>query len=307
MPTSAPTSSPTEPTLYAARAQEVEVVTAGASSVGRQRSRNEDQFLIATLQRALHVKSSSMGRQTGPLMPGEVQGTLLVVADGMGGQGGGDVASSIAVRSVVEELCRSMAWFDAGRGNHPGRDSLPGVRNGLWSAVSHGEREVRRAAAQGVGSRDMGTTLTIAYVHFPKLYLAHVGDSRCYLQRAGKLMRLTRDHTVAEKLREEQRVEVAVDSQWDHVLWNAVGGGDSGMARPDMASHDLYLDDVLLLCSDGLTKHVSEARIGELIDAIGEPAALTAQLVKEANVAGGSDNITVVVARCVEVQPRRAD
>jgi serine/threonine protein phosphatase PrpC len=306
MSTTEPTStrSPnTEPTVYAAHAQAIDVVSAGASSVGQKRPRNEDQFLIATLQRTFHVKSSSMGRQTGPLSPSEVQGTLLVVADGMGGQGGGDVASQIAVRSVVEQLCSSMSWFDTGRTQGMARDSLPGVRNGLWSAITHGERQVRRAAQHGKGARDMGTTLTIAYLHFPKLYLAHVGDSRCYLQRAGQLVRLTRDHTMAEKLREEHQEEVGPDSQWHHVLWNAVGGGDGTAARPDMAAHDLALGDSLLLCSDGLTKHVSEERMAELMAAIEDPAALTAQLVKEANLAGGSDNITVVVARCRAAAP----
>jgi protein phosphatase len=275
----------------------VEVDVAGVTSVGRERHVNEDQFLIATLQRTLNVRSASEGIDARSWLPGSVEGTLLVVADGMGGHGGGDVASAIAVQAVAEYLCGVMPWFDANGPVQEPRESLPGVRAGLQEAVEQGHREVRRAAMHGVGTVSMGTTLTIAYAHFPQLYVAHVGDSRTYLHRAGNLRRLTRDHTLAERLREHGQ-DVGPSSRWHHVLWNAVGGGEqSSRPQADIKRARLHPNDTLLLCSDGLTKHVSDDRIAEVLEQdiwAGDAAAL---LASDANEAGGTDNITVVVAR----------
>ncbi|MCC6528179.1 MAG: serine/threonine-protein phosphatase [Polyangiaceae bacterium] len=271
---------------------------AGATSVGLARERNEDQFLIACLERTLRILGTSVGVDTSRWGARNTVGTLLVVADGMGGQGGGDVASSVAVHSVAEYLCSVMPWFDRPGASGQRRDSLPGVRTGLAAAVAQGERAVQQAAEARVDAPKMGTTLTIAYAHYPLLYLAHVGDSRCYLWRQGALFQLTRDHTVAEQLRQRLGQEVDVDPQWHHVLWNAVGAG-SPEAQPDIRRHRLAPNDVLLLCSDGLTKHVPDERIAELLAAPDRAATRASSLVHEANLGGGSDNITAVVAHCI--------
>jgi protein phosphatase len=279
---------------------EFELDASGATSVGRERSRNEDQFLIATMHRNLHVHSSSVGEAAGTWLPGSVEGTLLVVADGMGGHGGGDVASTVAVRAVSEYLCGVMHWSELAQTSpRPRADSLPGVREGLRSAVVLGDREVRRAGLKKGGSPDMGTTLTMAYVRFPLVYVAHVGDTRCYLLRGGELKQLTRDHTLAEELRERAGPDVGDAAAWEHILSNALGGGDGVMARPDLLRHRLEMNDVLLLCSDGLNKELDDSQIAEHLSAMDNAADASVRLVAAADAAGGSDNITAVVARCV--------
>jgi protein phosphatase len=143
----------------------------------------------------------------------------------------------------------------------------------------------------------MGTTLTMAYVVWPRLYIVHAGDSRCYLYRNSKLRQMTRDHTVAQKFVEAGMLteEEAEESRWINILWNCVGGADE--VRPEVYRVDLTVGDCLLLCSDGLTKELADEQIaGWLADRKGAETACQ-QLIEAANQAGGSDNITVVVAR----------
>jgi protein phosphatase len=287
---------PTSPQVTIRRKQTVALDTAGATSVGKERSRNEDQFLIATLERHLHVHASSLGEDG---LPGAAEGTLLIVADGMGGHAGGEVASRVAVRAVAECICSVIPWFDAAHPPRARQDSLPGMREGLSYAVAASDREVRRAGTQGDGSPDMGTTLTIAYVRFPRAYVAHVGDSRCYHWQKGQIHRLTRDHTLAEQLRDQVGEQAESATAFQNVLWNALGGGATIEARPDLDRVILAPDDALLLCSDGLTKHVDDERIAAILAGAKSAEETCEQLVAEANAGGGSDNITAVVARFV--------
>ncbi|HKY35166.1 MAG TPA: protein phosphatase 2C domain-containing protein [Polyangiaceae bacterium] len=262
----------------------------GLTDVGRVRHTNEDAYLIATLQRSIVVHDASpAGRGW---FPGEAAGTLLVVADGMGGQGGGDVASRVAVSTVSSYLLNWMPWGSAGQAQ---RGSLPGVRDQLSSAVVAGDETVRRTGAKS-GAPRMGTTLTMALVLGVKLYVAHVGDSRCYLLRAGALRRLTTDHTMAQRVAEASHEPLAPDSQLHHILWNALGATEDA-PQPEIVKLPLEPSDLILVCSDGLTKHVTDAEIAAVL---GSPAPLAERckiLVGRANAGGGTDNVTVVVAR----------
>jgi protein phosphatase len=148
--------------------------------------------------------------------------------------------------------------------------------------------------------KGMGTTLTMAYLIWPRMYLVHVGDSRCYLFRDGTLRQLTRDHTVAEMCAEqgEMEAEEAESSRLSNVLWNFVGG-DSDDLSPEVHRAELRRNDSLLLCTDGLTKCVEDAQIAERL-AGGEPSDVVCQqLVSDAINEGAPDNTTVVVARLV--------
>jgi protein phosphatase len=128
--------------------------------------------------------------------------------------------------------------------------------------------------------------------------LVHVGDSRCYLLRERKLHQVTKDHTVAQNLIDEGTLgeEEAARSQWLNVLWNAIGRGAEEL-RPELMTIELELGDVLLLCSDGLTKHVADGEIARLLALPESEETTCRRLVAAANDAGGSDNVTVVVAR----------
>jgi PPM family protein phosphatase len=151
-----------------------------------------------------------------------------------------------------------------------------------------------KTAAAGTQTPAMGTTLTMCLVLWPVLYVAHVGDTRCYLLRSGKLTRLTTDHTLAQKIATAD-APVDPESQLNHVLWNSLGGS-AEIPQPEMAKIDLELGDRLLLCSDGLTKHVSDEQIAACLSTEVPNPAKCARLVEYANAGGGSDNVTVVVA-----------
>ncbi len=267
----------------------------GATSVGRVREKNEDQFVVAQVDSRVHVADSSLALRPpahDDHLPAATAPMLLDVADGMGGHGGGDVASALAVQTVVDELA---SFVPDPRPGH--RGSLPGVRAKLTSAVRHGDDEVRHAADAGNGARGMGTTLTIAYVIERTLYVAHVGDSRCYLLRAGTLYQLTKDHTVAEEMGVSLGEQLPASSPWHHVLTNAIGASEETSASPEVRRLDLYPGDVLLLCSDGVTKHLGDDDLASCLGASEAAATIARRIVAEADTRGGTDNSTAVVAR----------
>ena len=278
----------------AAKAQPC-IDAAAMTDVGRARPLNEDAYLIATLQRSMVVHDTSPASARGWFAGGPA-GTLLMVADGMGGQGGGEIASRVAVNAVVSYLLNVMPWATPPVAAIPVRDdaSPPGVRSQLASALVAGDSTVKTTGVQ-TGAPDMGTTLTMALVLWPVLYVAHVGDTRCYLLRSGTLSRLTTDHTMAQKLAEGAAEPVDPNSHLHHILWNSLGGSDQ-LPKPEMTKLGLELGDVLLLCSDGLTKHVSDPEIATLLGADEPNDVRCAKLVALANAQGGSDNVTVVVA-----------
>jgi protein phosphatase len=260
------------------------------------RGRNEDAYLIATLQRSMIVHDASPAAARG-WVPGETAGTLLVVADGMGGQGSGDVASQVAVNTIVGYLLNVMPWATVPTSPVVGRDSAPsllGVREQLSTALVTGDSTVKAVGAQA-GSPRMGTTLTMALVQWPTLYVAHVGDSRAYVARGRHLRRLTTDHTVAQQLAERDPTLINEGSALHNMLWNSLGGSEE-VARPQLKKVALEVGDVLLLCSDGLTKYLGDPEISEMLASRESLAARCAQLVARANAAGGGDNVTVVIA-----------
>jgi serine/threonine protein phosphatase PrpC len=143
----------------------------------------------------------------------------------------------------------------------------------------------------------MGTTLTMAYLLWPRLYVVHAGDSRCYLLRQGGLRQITKDHTVAQQLVERGAMtpEQAEQSRWSHVLWNCIGGGTREL-NPDVYRATLQLGDSLLLCTDGLNKCVPDEAIQEVLAREGTAEDACRRLVALAHDHGGPDNVTVVVA-----------
>ena len=129
---------------------------------------------------------------------------------------------------------------------------------------------VEGAAGADPEHRRMGTTLTLAYVQWPRLYVVHAGDSRCYLLRGARLHRITRDHTIAQQMvdRGTLTADQAAESRWNHVIWNCVGGGKHEL-NPDVHKAALEPGDVLLLCTDGLTKAVPDGRVAEVLAGAG--------------------------------------
>jgi protein phosphatase len=273
----------------------------GATDVGRVRKVNEDQYLIAALNKSMQVQQTSLGLDDRTRLFGSTQGRLLLVADGMGGQAAGRRASSLAVDALAAYVLNTMHWFFRLR-----EDEEEAFVDDLKAALLHCQEAIAAEAARVPGRHDMGTTLTMAYLVWPRLFVVHAGDSRCYLLRQGRLRCITCDHTVARKLADEGVLDDPEGSRWANVLWNVVGGG-SGDLTAEVYRGNLALGDTLLLCTDGLTKHVGDDEIARFLEEDTTSEEACRRLVGAANAAGGTDNVTVVVARFRDAgRPRQA-
>jgi protein phosphatase len=208
----------------------------------------------------------------------EVLGRLAIVADGMGGYEGGQIASQIAVDSVLKAYAKSA-------------EDDPQTR--LLGAFAEAHREIQEQA-ETLGLNGMGTTCTAAVVAKHQLWFAHVGDSRLYLVREGELKRLTKDHTLISRLMDTGmvRAEDVSSHPQKHVLTAALGVG--GETAPDFSSAPISIKagDVILLCTDGLWGQVSDEEIRQILSS--QPPAKACEVLCDlAKTRGGPDNITL--------------
>jgi protein phosphatase len=267
---------------------------AGATDVGCVRERNEDQFLVAELDRWLLIRDTSLDVESYASHVGGRQGWLLAVADGIGGRAGGDFASSTALSSLIHYVTSTMPWLV-----QMDEDAREGLTSEIEHMLEHCQARIERIARRrGLGDSLPGTTLTLAYIIWPYLHVMHVGDSRCYLVRDGKIEPLTHDHTVAQRLVEHAVMspEELADSPFKNVLDNAIAGGMQP-PRIEVQSRRLALGDQVLLCTDGLTDDLDTSDIHRILATEGSAASCCRRLIELAREAGGHDNITAVVAR----------
>ncbi len=217
-------------------------------------------------------------------------GELFLVADGMGGHRTGEVASNMASDSLVAAM----------------RELLDVPTQSLPRAMQRSNLAVFQHASRKAESRGMGTTMTAVVVDGNAAIIGHVGDSRAYLIRANKIVQLTRDHSwVAERVRQGLlSEEEARDHKWRNVITNALGSRPQ--LRLDLFGMTLLEGDLIMICSDGLSNLVSEAQMLQVAQEhiYEEAEAVTQELVRLANEAGGHDNITCVVARVKRLMPR---
>lgn len=205
------------------------------------------------------------------------QPPLFVVADGLGGHEAGEVASSIAVETLRDHAPRRA---DA---------------RALARAVKAANREVLRAAHEGIGRSGMGTTMTAAIVEGGRIAVAHVGDSRAYLLREGGLRRISEDHSmVADMIRRGQISEAESRVHPNRSVITRALGTDNAM-EADIYELDSQAGDRMLLCSDGLTSMLEDDAIADLLGRYKDPEISAEALVEAANDAGGNDNISVVI------------
>jgi serine/threonine protein phosphatase PrpC len=249
------------------------VRVAGLTDVGLARQKNDDSFIVADLNPDAPPSSTRVVCRN--------EGVLLAVADGMGGHAHGDVASTIAIIELTNAMKRL-------KGRTPDR-----VRR----AVEQAHRAVREAAAGRSGFARMGTTLTAVHVDGKHAHIAQVGDSRAYLVRAGKIARLTVDQTMTEMMIEAGLLDESERelSPWTHQLAQAIGQVEKRLTVAT-STLDLREGDVLLVCSDGLTNLVPEADIEETVRSGGPFEETCRHLIDTANLRGGDDNSTVVIA-----------
>lgn len=264
----------------------------GLTDRGRVRGRNEDQFLLADLTKSLRIRATSVPEEISGALGGKEHGKLFLVADGMGGQAGGDIASGVATETVARYVLHTMPWFFRLRDGE--EDDLEAQLRSALRACREEVSSVGRAS----GYTEMGTTLTLGYLMWPRLYVVHVGDSRAYLFRDGEARQLTTDHTVAQRMVDQGLMspEQAAQSRWGHALVRCVSAG-TPEADVDVTKVRLKTGDALLFCTDGLSKYLEPDAIAGALGK-GESAEATARaLVDAANDAGGTDNVTVVVVR----------
>ncbi|OAI54492.1 hypothetical protein AYO47_10010, partial [Planctomyces sp. SCGC AG-212-M04] len=234
----------------------------GQTDRGLKRPTNEDHFLIADLNKALRIHQTSLNFDDEETIFGASQGMMLLVADGMGGHAAGEHASRLTVESLTSSILNHMPWFFSR--DAEGDEDL---RTALERALHRCQERLQTEAKAHPSVQGMGTTLTAAYVHWPRTTVIHAGDSRCYLLRAGKLRQITRDHTLAQQIADEGefRSSNILHTRWANVLWNAIGSGTDDV-KPEVHQFDLQLGDVLLLCTDGLPKHVEPQEIRDALE-----------------------------------------
>jgi protein phosphatase len=249
------------------------LLAAGLTDTGAQREHNQDDFVICMTE---------AGRSK-TLPP-----SLFIVADGMGGTVGGEIASAM-VRDMLLEWAGVSLVSAAGANTRP-LDSLGEQLAAQVQAISAAICE----SAQAHGT-DMGTTITGCIIDGNVAQVVNVGDSRTYLIRAGAIQRLTKDHSLMERL-----VDAGAISREDiythperNLIFRALG--DSGNVRVDVVACSLAAGDRLLVCSDGLWEMVRDPQLCRIVADAASPHAACRQLIDAANAAGGEDNITAIV------------
>ena len=272
----------------------VDIECFGMTDIGKKRESNEDHFVIGDLHKHLATEYASVRLDAKDTFGG-TKGKLLLVADGMGGLNAGEVASELAIKSTVEFLLNSMHWLF-----HPAEPEISQFMDDLKNAACFSHFVVRNDADNDPSHRGMGSTLTVAYVVWPMLYVLHVGDSRCYLFHQGKTGLLTKDQTYAQYLFDEGHLslEQFQNSKYHHILTSAIGID----GQPDAAVYRQRLEygDRILLCSDGVNRHLSDAEIGSYLEREASSQRIVSSIVDAANALGGCDNITTVVAKFLQ-------
>jgi protein phosphatase len=215
---------------------------------------------------------------------------LLAVADGMGGHAHGEVASAVAISALLD-LDTRLRGVDLS-----GTDLLAALREAIEDAAAR----LTELAQQNPDLRGTGTTVVALVVDGTRIGALHLGDSRAYLLRDGRLQRLTRDHTLVQSLVDEGRISEAEAASHPRRSWLVKTLQDSSAPEPDLFHVDGLPGDRFLICSDGVTAVLEDAQLQEILAGVAEPEAAVAELIARANAGGGPDNITCIVADLVE-------
>jgi protein phosphatase len=269
---------------------DVAVDAFGITDRGLVREGNEDHFLIARVSKAIEIRQTSMPTDRVDQELGGAVGHVLAVADGVGGGPEGELASERTLATVLAYIGKATSCFQ-----------------GLSTSAEHELLELLEAAVRdthagllaeygGVTSRLPATTLTLVLLVWPRAYHVQVGDSRAYVRRGGRMQRLTRDQTLGDFMVSvgawtEEQARMASTAE---TLASAIGGSE---LTPVVGLIDLSPGDSLLLCTDGLTKHVSDERIASALSRPESAEVTSRALLSDALAGGGTDNVTIVVVR----------
>lgn len=279
------------PTEFGARPRDDELDLFGITHAGKVRHENQDHFLVATVHPELIIHETSLPSPQSLEIHGTRLATVMLVADGVGGSAGGREASQLAIETITRYVSSSLRCYHAA-----GSSNENEFVDALRGATLEAHAAVRAESLQRPESNRMATTLTLFIAVWPWAYVVQVGDSRCYYQLDGKLRRLTRDQTIAQDLVDQGVLdpERAAMSPLSNVLASAIG---AEAALPEVSRVEINNRGVFLLCSDGLTKHVTDEEIGAELKTLGSSEQSCRRLLELALERGGTDNVTVLIAR----------
>jgi serine/threonine protein phosphatase PrpC len=270
--------------IFRSKKPSVKITVFGKTDLGMTRDHNEDCFLVADLT----TKNASLQPEVREHELG-VKGSLLVVADGMGGAAAGEVASHMATQTISEHLLST--WSDD-------KESTPQqLAFRLKESAEHANTAIHEYAKEHPEVRGMGTTLTAIGLLEDQVFLTQVGDSRAYLVRNGEASQLTKDQSLMQRLVDagEMTEEEAERSERRNIILQALG--PEAKVRVDLTHQQIRRGDTIVLCSDGLSGQVKKEEIAAAVSQDKDLVKVCTQLIDLANDRGGPDNITVVVAR----------
>jgi len=263
----------------------------GLTHRGKVREKNEDHFFLGSLSRGVVVDATSISSDPTKVVEPERLASFAMVADGVGQGGGGEEASRAAVQALVQHV--SLGFHDADLAESRDPQAFPRLLE--EAALACHERLQERSSED----KGFATTLTLFLGLWPHAYLLHVGDSRCYVFRDGELTQISRDQTLAQDLVDAGVLtqEKAQATKWADVLSSAIGSSE---AEPVVSKIVRKWGTIILLCSDGLTKHVSDERIAQRLAALTSAKQTCEDLLQDALDDGGTDNITIVIGRTIK-------
>lgn len=268
-----------------------EIDVYGLTHTGRVRTTNQDHFLISSLRREIVVHHTSLP-STEAKSSSDRMAFLAVVADGVGSSAMGGEASRQAVEGILHYVSACSKCFYKLEEGH-----LEDLHDALADAAMRVHADIARERAEGPpDAQGMATTLTLWLGVWPYAYLLQVGDSRCYIMRGGVLTQISRDQTIVQDLVDAgvlTRTQ-ALRSPLSNVLSSSIGGQE---AMPVITRFEQSWDQIGLLCSDGLTKHVNDEQVAERLRTMTSAKQVCETLLQDALDAGGTDNITIVVGR----------
>jgi len=267
----------------------------GLTHPGKVRQENQDHFMLCTVHPQAVIHATSLPEPEKLTARGQRLATVMLVADGVGGSAAGGEASQLAAETIMRYVTSTLRSYPAMGSKHD-EDFLTALR----AAALEADATVRTAAAERaqatgrLSSKSMATTLTLALAVWPFLYVVQVGDSRCYYFLDGDLKQVTRDQTMAQDLVDKGALPAdrAAQSPFSHVLASSIGGPE---ATPDVLRLGMRRGCVVLLCTDGLTKHVSDPEIAAQLGSMQSSEQVCHALLDLALERGGSDNVTVLV------------
>jgi protein phosphatase len=250
---------------------------AGRTELSGMPAFNDEQYIVADLDHHIVIRQTSVPSGKREYRRAHPQGKLLAIADGISGIGASDVAGMAAMDGVLHYITSAMPWILTDEDEEGGPVPRERVLDNLKRVLVRCEHRLRRVAeARGIES-SLATAITLAYVMWPDLYVAHAGESRCYIFRDHRLHRITSDHALA----------------LDHEP-----GSESMASEADAHHVTLAQGDCILLCTNSLTRYLSDAEIAQYLGTDLPSATVRDRLIAAAKESGSTENITVVTCRC---------